>query len=204
MDLISLVTLAGTFSFGVSGTLAASQRRFDLFGIAAIACVSSLGGGTIRDILVGHYPLAWVEDSRLVIMVLLAVAFTLALRKHLQRVSKVLFILDTIGIGIFTIISINSCLTWHLTPGVSVLFGVMSTIAGGILRDVLCNEVPIIFRKEMSAIAAGTGGLVYVVLHQSKNVSEFISMSISIALIIVIRLASAKYKLALPSVHPEQ
>lgn len=190
------ITIIGTFLFGISGALAAIKRQLDIFGIAVIACVSSLGGSTIRDILIGHYPLAWVQDSRHVIAVLLGVTIALCLFKTLSGWVKLLFLIDTFGIGIFTIISINKCLALGISPGLAVLFGSMSTITGSVLRDVLCNEVPMIFRKELSAIAAIIGGLCYILLMPFLPLLPTALVSISI--IIGLRLASRKYNISLP------
>ncbi len=197
MSVLYEITLTGTFLFGISGTLAAMRRNLDLFGICFIACVSALGGSTIRDVLTGHYPLVWVQDSSFVMAVLAGVVVALCLRKTLSAWKKIVFVVDTIGIGIFAIISINKCLLLGLSPGVSVLFGIVSTIGGSLLRDIVCNEIPIIFRKELSATAVAIGGLVYILLLKTAF-PHYLTTVVAISVIVVARLASRKYNLSLP------
>lgn len=193
------ITLVGTFLFGISGALAAMRRNLDVFGISFIACISALGGSTIRDVLTGHYPLVWVQDSRYIMAALLGVGVALCLRKTLSGWQKVVFVVDTVGIGLFAIMGIQNCLDLGLSPGVAVLFGMVSTIGGSFLRDIICNEVPIIFRQELSATAVVVGGIIYILLIKI-GLPTWITAFVPIALIISIRLLSRKYKIALPIV----
>lgn len=193
------ITLVGTFLFGISGALAAMRRNLDVFGISFIACISALGGSTIRDVLTGHYPLVWVQDSRYIMAALLGVGVALCLRKTLSGWQKVVFVVDTVGIGLFAIMGIQNCLDLGLSPGVAVLFGMVSTIGGSFLRDIICNEVPIIFRQELSATAVVVGGIIYI-LFIKIGLPTWITAFVPIALIISIRLLSRKYKIALPIV----
>lgn len=197
MSVLYEITLAGTFLFGISGTLTAMRRNLDLFGLSFIACVSALGGSTIRDVLIGNFPLAWVQDSSYVLAVLAGMLVALCLRRTIGNWKKLFFGIDTLGIGIFTIISINKCLLDGISPGVAVLFGVVSTIGGSLIRDVVCNEVPIIFRRELSATAAVLGGLLYVILLKTP-LPNWIDALIAIVFIVGARAASRKYNISLP------
>lgn len=199
MTILVEITLVGTFLFGISGALAAMRRNLDVFGISFIACISALGGSTIRDVLTGHYPLVWVQDSRYIMAALLGVGVALCLRKTLSGWQKIVFVVDTVGIGLFAIMGIQNCLDLGLSPGVAVLFGMVSTIGGSFLRDIICNEVPIIFRQELSATAVVVGGISYILLIKI-GLSTWITAFVPIALIISIRLLSRKYKIALPIV----
>jgi uncharacterized membrane protein YeiH len=194
-----IIGLVAVFVFGVSGTLAAAKRGMDFFGLSFLACISALGGGTVRDMLMGQYPLSWVADSRYIFTVLAAVIFTLLCKRWLIRITRVVFIADTIGIGIFTISSVQYCLGLHLKPEIAILFGVLSVFLGGMLRDVICNEIPIILRKELSASAAAAGGAVYIIFQKIGLVSlPFIL--IPMVIIIALRLVSHKYNWSLPTI----
>lgn len=193
-----IISLTGTFVFGVSGTLAASQRKLDLFGVTFIAAVSALGGGTVRDMLIGNYPLSWVKDYRLLLLVMVAVAVTLVVKSHLFKIKKTIFIIDSIGIGLFTILGTQYCLDLQLHPFIAVVFGVLSVTIGGLLRDVLCNEIPMILREELNASAAAVGAILYVVFH-SVGWSGWVPSLLAMGVIIAIRILSNIYKWTMPN-----
>jgi uncharacterized membrane protein YeiH len=191
-----IISLAGTFVFGVSGTLVASKRKLDLFGVAFVAAVSSLGGGTVRDILIGHYPLSWVQDYRLIVAVILAVICTLLVYRHLQKISKTIFVIDSIGIGLFTIVGTQYCIDLGLSTFISVVFGVLSVILGGLMRDVLCNEIPMILREEYNASVAAIGAAVYVLFYH-LHFTGWLPTLICISLIAAMRILSKRVNIDL-------
>jgi uncharacterized membrane protein YeiH len=182
--------------FGVSGTLVASKRKLDLFGVAFVAAVSSLGGGTVRDILIGHYPLSWVQDYRLIVAVILAVICTLLVYRHLQKISKTIFVIDSIGIGLFTILGTQYCIDLGLSTFISLVFGVLSVILGGLMRDVLCNEIPMILREEYNASVAAIGAAVYVLFYH-LHFTGWLPTLICISLIAAMRILSKRVKIDL-------
>ena len=191
-----IISLTGTFVFGVSGTLVASKRKLDLFGVAFVAAVSSLGGGTVRDILIGHYPLSWVQDYRLIVAVILAVICTLLVYRHLQKISKTIFVIDSIGIGLFTIVGTQYCIDLGLSTFISVVFGVLSVILGGLMRDVLCNEIPMILREEYNASVAAIGAAVYVLFYH-LHFTGWLPTLICITLIAGMRILSKRVNIDL-------
>ena len=191
-----IISLAGTFVFGVSGTLVASKRKLDLFGVAFVAAVSSLGGGTVRDILIGHYPLSWVQDYRLIVAVILAVICTLLVYRHLQKISKTIFVIDSIGIGLFTILGTQYCIDLGLSTFISLVFGVLSVILGGLMRDVLCNEIPMILREEYNASVAAIGAAVYVLFYH-LHFTGWLPTLICITLIAAMRILSKRVNIDL-------
>jgi uncharacterized membrane protein YeiH len=195
----TFITFGGIFVFGISGTLAAAKRQLDLFGICFIACVSALGGGTVRDLFIGQRPLSWVADSRYVLVVLLAVISTLLIKKWVHKVTRFIFLADSFGIALFTISSVQLCLSLSLRPEISVIFGVFSVTLGGLFRDIICNEVPVILRKELGASAAATGGIVYVIL-RSAHINDNYSLCVAIPVIVALRLLSRKYQWSLPTI----
>jgi len=191
------VLLLGTFVLALGGTLVAAQKRLDLYGVIFVTCISALGGGTARDILIGHYPLSWVQDIRYVIAVITAIFFALAFRRFLKRISNALFIVDSIGSAIFTISSVQHCLDLEVHPAIAVVLGMFSVTIGSVLRDVLCNDVPGILRRELNASAAIVGGVAYLGIHQ---VPWFGAMQVILPMILIVglRIAARKYRLSLP------
>lgn len=199
MQYSTIIHLAGVFFFGISGTMIGAKARLDLFGVTFVACVGALGGGTVRDLLIGHYPLAWVNDPRYIIAVLAGVTAALLFRHRLAAIRNFIFVIDSLGIGFFTVSGIRLCLDTGLNPFLALLFGVLSVILGGLLRDVICNEIPMILRKELVATAALSGGALFLLL-ESLHVPLPVGTLAGIAAVLVIRVMGVKYKWQLPVV----
>jgi len=150
--------LIGTFAFAISGFLTAFNKRLDLFGILIIAFVTALGGGTLRDVLIGRTPVGWMLDLNYVYVVLGGVLFAILFRKKLNYLRTSLFLFDTIGLAVFTILGIEIGIKTNLHPIISIALGTMSASFGGVIRDILCNEIPVIFKKEIYATVCIAGG----------------------------------------------
>ena len=198
--LFDILDLLGTVTFAVSGVLTALHKRLDSFGIFIIAFVTAVGGGTFRDVLIGNTPVSWMLELRYIYTICLAVVFALIFRNYLKHLRTSLFLFDTVGLGIFTIIGIEKGLEVGLHPIICILLGTISACFGGVSRDILCAEIPIIFRKEIYATACIIGGLFFLgfsELHIPKNILYLSTASV----IIVIRILAVKYKLSLPSFY---
>jgi len=198
--LFDILDLLGTVTFAVSGVLTALHKRLDSFGIFIIAFVTAVGGGTFRDVLIGNTPVSWMLELRYIYTICLAVVFALIFRNYLKHLRTSLFLFDTVGLGIFTIIGIEKGLEVGLHPIICILLGTISACFGGVSRDILCAEIPIIFRKEIYATACIIGGLFFLgfsELHMPKNILYLSTASV----IIVIRILAVKYKLSLPSFY---
>ena len=198
--LFDIFDLLGTVTFAVSGVLTALHKRLDSFGIFIIAFVTAVGGGTFRDVLIGNTPVSWMLELRYIYTICLAVVFALIFRNYLKHLRTSLFLFDTVGLGIFTIIGIEKGLEVGLHPIICILLGTISACFGGVSRDILCAEIPIIFRKEIYATACIIGGLFFLgfsELHMPKNILYLSTASV----IIVIRILAVKYKLSLPSFY---
>ncbi|MCL4158365.1 UNVERIFIED_CONTAM: hypothetical protein GTU68_017856, partial [Idotea baltica] len=161
MDLIYFFDLAGTLVFAISGVLTAANKKFDIFGAFVIAFVTAVGGGTLRDMMIGSHPVGWMTDSNYLVLIGIAVPISYLFRSFIQRLRRTMFLFDTIGIGLFTILGLQKTLELGLSPVVALLMGTVSAVFGGVVRDTLCNEVPLIFRKEIYATACLAGGLLY-------------------------------------------
>ncbi|MCB0459820.1 MAG: trimeric intracellular cation channel family protein [Flavobacteriaceae bacterium] len=192
--------LLGTIAFAISGTLAAIHKRLDLFGIFIIAFVTAVGGGTIRDVLIGRYPIGWMNDLNYVYAIIGSTVFAILVRKRIDFLRTSLFLFDTIGLGIFTIIGTEIGIEYNLHPIISISLGVISATFGGVIRDILCNDIPVIFRKEVYASACIAGAVVFLLLTK-LDVNTNLNYIITSLIIISIRLLAVKFKLALPTFH---
>ena len=203
MDLLSFADYAGTCAFAISGTISATQKKLDLFGAAFIGFVTAIGGGTTRDLLLGNTPVTWILGVEYFILILASIIFTFAFYKYILRLKQTLFLFDTIGIGVFTIIGIEKALSFGITPPPALVMGLSSAVVGGIIRDTLCNDVPLIFHKEIYATACIFGGTIYLALHYFK-LDVHISQVATILSIIIIRLLAIKFNLSLPKITSTQ
>lgn len=197
MDAIYFIDIIGTFAFAVSGVVAAVERKFDLFGAIILAFVTAVGGGTLRDILIGSTPVSWMDSNVHIWVVLSTVPLAYFFMKILNRLKKTFLMFDTVGIGLFTILGIEKSLSMGLSPMISVMMGVVSAVFGGIIRDVLSNQVPLIFRKEIYAFACISGGLVYLLM-VFLNVQNEIGLFVSIGVVIAVRLLAIRFKWSIP------
>jgi uncharacterized membrane protein YeiH len=189
--------LTGTFVFAISGALAIREREHDLFGAGFTGFITAIGGGTVRDILLNSYPLVWIGDIWFLYSILLGILAAFVFPSFLSRLRKTFFLFDTLGIGFFTVLGVEKALSLGVRPEIAAIMGMFSAVMGGVIRDTLTNEIPILFRKEVYASACLAGAILYLVLNY-YGVPRDYNMLISMSLIISIRLISMKYKLSLP------
>ena len=197
MSFFNALDILGTMAFAISGALSALDRKFDLFGLFIIAFVTAVGGGTLRDILIGSSPVSWMQNTTIIYIIGITSFLTVIFRAQLEYLKKSLFLFDTIGLGIFTITGIETGLRAHLDPIICISLGTITGCFGGVIRDILCNEVPIIFRKEIYATATIFGGVLFMGLKKLNVDINVIYVSTSL-LIIMIRILVVKYKISLP------
>jgi len=193
MTWIYFVDLFGTFIFAISGVFTAMSKKFDLVGTLIIGFVTAIGGGTLRDLLIGRFPVGWLNDRNYFIAIILGYILAYILKNKLLRYKKSMFLFDTIGIGIFTILGIQISAGYNLNIEICLLLGIISACFGGVLRDVLTNEVPLIFRQEIYASACLVGGMIYLILTTSSSL-ENLNILISILVVILIRYLAIKNK----------
>ena len=190
--------LLGTFFFAISGALAIQDHHDDLFGAVFLGFVTAIGGGTLRDIMLGSYPLVWIGDIFFIYAVLAGVAVAYLFFRWLMRLKRTLLLFDALGISFFTVLGVQKALSLGVKPEIAAIMGMFSAVMGGVIRDVLINETPVLFRKEIYATACLAGATLYLVLYHA-GVERHIDMVISICTIFVIRILAVKYKLALPN-----
>ena len=187
----------GTLVFAISGALTAVYKKLDLFGVYCIAFVTALGGGTLRDILIGRTPVGWMLDINYVYIITGGFLLSIIFNRYLERLRISMFLFDTIGLGVFTLIGIEKGIEYQLSPVVCVILGTLTATFGGVIRDILCNEIPVLFRKEIYATLCIAGGILFFTLKKFQIQSEIISISVAV-FIITLRLISYKLKWGLP------
>lgn len=194
------IDILGTIAFAISGVLVAMEKKLDLFGVIIIAFVTAIGGGTIRDMLIGNTPVLWMREPTYVIVILSTVVLAILFSKQLRRLRKTLFLFDTIGIGLFTMVGVEKGLSAELLPIMCIALGTITACFGGVIRDILCNEIPVIFRKEVYATACILGALSYFLLRKLPLTEEYAYIA-AIAIIIVVRIVVVKFKISLPNIY---
>ncbi|WP_370407848.1 trimeric intracellular cation channel family protein [Tenacibaculum dicentrarchi] len=202
MDIIYALDIAGTFAFAISGSLVAMKKDFDVFGVIIIAFVTAVGGGMIRDVLINAHPINWISDLNYIWTILTAVGFTFLFRSKIAPLRKTMFLFDTIGISVFTLLGLEKGLSYDLHPFVALVMGMVSAVFGGVLRDVLTRKVPLIFKKEIYASACLAGGVVYLILEEF-NINKDLQFVIPTLVVFLIRSIVVKYKLELPKIKSD-
>ena len=202
MELIYTLDILGTFAFAISGALVASDKNFDLFGVLIIAFVTAVGGGMLRDVLINAHPINWIGDLNYVWTILAAVITTILFKSKILPLSKTLFLSDTIGLGVFTLLGLQKGLAYNLHPIIALIMGMISAVFGGVLRDILTNKVPLIFEKEIYASACLVGGVLYLSLDYFE-VNQNVSFVFAASIIFSIRLVAVKFHLQLPKIKDD-
>jgi uncharacterized membrane protein YeiH len=190
--------LLGTFFFAISGALAIQDHHDDLFGAGFTGFVTAIGGGTLRDIMLGSYPLVWIRDIYFLYSIFAGVSIAYFFFKFLARLKRTFLFFDSLGISFFTVLGVEKALSLGVRPEIAAIMGMFSAIMGGVIRDVLTNEIPVLFRKEIYATACLAGAIFYLILFR-VGIDRDINMVLSISLIFFIRLLAVKFRLALPS-----
>ncbi|WP_423148034.1 trimeric intracellular cation channel family protein [Rubrolithibacter danxiaensis] len=191
--------IAGIVVFTISGAFSAMQKRFDAFGVLIIGFVTSTGGGTIRDVLIGQTPVTWMKEINTPLIILVTVIVTLFFKHYIKSLKITLFVFDALGLGLFTITGIQKGINAGLDPGICIILGTITGSFGGVLRDILLNNIPIIFRKEIYATACIVGGIIYFTL--IPFVDKDLSKIIAILIVFGIRIVAVRYNLSMPKFY---
>ena len=199
MEVIYVLDILGTFAFAISGALVALDKKFDIFGVIIIAFVTAVGGGMLRDVLINAHPINWIGDLNYLYIIFSAVLFTFLFKSKIAHLSKTMFLFDTIGISVFTLLGLQKGLSYDLHPIIAIIMGMISAVFGGVLRDVLTAKIPLIFEKEVYASACLAGGISYLILNYFK-VDENINFIVSALVIASIRAVAVKFHLELPKI----
>jgi len=196
---LNVIDIIGTVAFAVSGVFSAMERKLDPFGILIIAFVTAIGGGTVRDILVGNTPVNWMRNDGTVLLIFITAVVTMAFGSYLKQFNTALFLFDALGLGLFTIIGFEVGLRYGFGPGICTALGTITACFGGVLRDVLLNKVPLIFQKEIYAMACILGAMAYYLLLKTGWDAHLLKIT-CILLIFAIRVIAVRFRLSLPRI----
>ena len=193
VDWIYVLNLAGVLVFAISGVLTAIDNDFDVVGASVIGFITALGGGTLRDLMIGETPVGWMLDTNYLWTVIAAVILSYLFKPKIIKLRTGMFLFDSMGLGLFAILGVQKTLDVGLDPTIAILMGMVSAVFGGVLRDVLSNIVPLIFRKEIYATACLIGGLVFLIL-QTISSALYLNMGLAMLVVFVIRYLAVKYQ----------
>jgi uncharacterized membrane protein YeiH len=194
------IEVLGTISFSMSGSFAAMQKRLDPFGVLIIAFVTSVGGGTVRDLLL-DIPVFWMHDLLTCAVIIITSIFSMIFKSLEKNFKVTLFIFDSFGLGLFTIIGVQKGLNADIHPLICIGLGTITGCFGGIIRDILLNRIPLIFRKEIYATACIVGGATFLLLTNFTTLSYTIIQVFTILLIVGIRTLAVKYHWRIPKFY---
>ncbi len=196
VEFISAVEILGTFAFAVSGAISAIRSRYDVFGILVLAFVTAVGGGTIRDLLVGNLPVSWLSNPLAIWSAFMGFLLTIFWRSHIRKIQQWIIFFDAVGLGLFTVMGTQVGLEVGMGVGISITLGTITACFGGVTRDVLSGTRPLIFRQEIYALASMIGGILYVSILPLMH--DVWAQIIAIVFITVIRMVAVRYELRLP------
>jgi uncharacterized membrane protein YeiH len=197
---LSAIEIMGTFAFAVSGAFSAMEKKLDPFGTLIIAFVTAIGGGTVRDVLVGNTPVTWLHNEIVILVIFWSAVAAMVFGTYLKQFKTGLFLFDALGLGLFTITGLEIGLKYGFSASICVALGTITACFGGVIRDVLLNKLPLIFHREIYALACILGGSVYYFLYHTALPKD-ISRATCILLIFAIRIIAVRYKLALPRIE---
>ena len=202
-SVVYALDLFGVAVFAVSGALAAGRKGMDLFGVMVVSTVTAVGGGTLRDVLLDNQPLFWVRDVNYLLVAFGAAALTLAYVRAFRPPRGALLVADAFGLALFTVIGARVALEAGAPALICVIMGIVTGSAGGLLRDVLCAEVPLLLRRDVYALAAMAGASLYVLL-EGSGVAVIVSAPLSVGAVFAIRLAAIRWDLHAPTFELEE
>ena len=194
---VQIIEFLGTFAFAISGIRLASAKRFDWFGAYVVGVATAVGGGTFRDMMLGTTPF-WMTDSVYLLCSGLALLCVILFSKFLIRLNNTFFLFDAIGLALFVVVGIQKTLDFGFPLWVAIIMGTMTGSAGGVIRDVFINEIPLIFRKEIYAMACVIGGVVFGIC-MFFDLNIFITHILCGTSVFLTRILSVKYHICLPT-----
>lgn len=172
-DLLTILYIVGITAESMTGALAAGRRCMDLFGVVIIGCCTALGGGSVRNVLLGNYPLTWVAHPHYIIITTAAALLTVYIfARYMQRLRMLFLMLDALGLIVFTIIGAQEAMNTGHSFFIAIIAGILTGVFGGVLRDILCNQIPLVFRKELYASVSLVAACLYLFLkvHAELNI----------------------------------
>lgn len=197
MTLLHLIYLIAIAAEAATGALMGMRRRFDLFGLAVVGTVTALGGGSIRDMILGHYPMGWVANPEYLLFTVGAAVTAALLARRMQRLKSAFLVMDALGLVAFTVIGCDIAASTNAHIAVVVLMGMVTGVFGGLLRDILCNQLPLVLQRDLYATVSLATGVLYVSMLQ-LDVNRDLATALAIGTGFAFRLVAIRYKLGLP------
>ncbi len=202
-EVFTLIDIIGTSAFAISGVFAAMDKKLDLFGIFIIAFITAIGGGTLRDMLIGDLPVAWISSNYYSLVIFISASAALLFYRKFKEASSILLLFDSIGLGFFTILGIQKGIQFNLSVGLCIALGTITACFGGLIRDIVLNQIPQILQKEIYATACIAGGILYFLMMKADVRSGSLE-AVCISVIVMIRLLAVKNKWSLPGVYSKR
>lgn len=201
--MLTLIYLVAIVAEGMSGALAAGRRNMDVFGVAVIAFVTALGGGTVRDVILGRFPIGWTQHPEYIGLVIFAGLLTTLIARHMHKLRRLFLVLDAMGLVAFSLIGCDVALRLGYTPLVVIMAGMITGICGGVLRDVLCNQVPVVFQRELYASVSLVVCCLFLGL-DTLDVDPTLTTLLSFAVGLGLRLLAIRFSWKLPTFSYQQ
>jgi uncharacterized membrane protein YeiH len=203
LTIFSVLDVLGTLAFSVSGATLAIKKQFDLFGVYVLSFVTAIGGGTVRDVLIGDTPVEWMANNWLIATILIGATATILFNPYMNKLSYFVYLFDAIGLGLFTMAGIQKGMDHGFSIFICISLGTISATFGGLIRDLITGEQPMLLtRKEIYALAGAAGGLLFFVL-QFLAVPEQFSIPLTIVVIFLIRHLTYRFGIKLPRYDEE-
>ncbi|WP_435978881.1 trimeric intracellular cation channel family protein [Psychrobacter sp. DM4] len=200
-SLLYLFDMIGIVACSISGTILAKHKNFDVFGCLLVSIVTAIGGGTVRDVILDRHPLFWMVDmSYLTVITISSLVMQIFFHPNSIRVDKFLKLSDTIGLSAFTLIGIKVADSMGANVPVALLLGVITIIVGGIIRDMICNEIPLVLQQEIYISAALTGGILYFAL-RNLGLSAWITDIATMSTIFTLRMLAIRFDWQFPTLQ---
>ena len=190
INYIYILDLIGTVVFAITGALAAKEHKMDVFGMFILAFVTGVGGGTLRDMMIGSTPVFWMKNPFYILMIVLGVVLPIVFKKMSEWKKSILFF-DAIGLGVFTVIGVEKGIDFGLHPVIAVALGAVTGCFGGLIRDILRNQIPAVLHKEIYATASLTGGIMFFVLNYLGFHSDLVAV-LTAFIVFIIRVLALK------------
>lgn len=199
-EILNYISIGGALAFAISGALTAMKKRFDPFGVFIVAFATATGGGTLRDMLLEGKEVFWFVEPTYIYFILAGTIVAIIFRNKLYYLRKHLLFFDTVGLGLYTIIGVEIGLAYDLHHVNCVILGTITGSFGGVIRDILVNEIPVIFKKEIYASVSIIGGTLYILIHD-LNLNPYIIQLIPILTIIILRFIIIYFEITLPTIY---
>jgi len=201
--ILNIIAIVGVVAFAISGALTAMDRKFDIIGVIIIGFTTAVGGGSLRDIIIPERDVFWIVDPIYTYMAIAGSILAVIFHKKIQHLRTTLSLFDTIGLGLYTIIGVQIGMQYDL-PGIScVILGAITGTFGGVIRDILVNEVPLVFQKEIYISISLLGGSIYYFIYWHESHGAWVEL-LSISIIIILRLIVVKFEISFPTLYKNE